>query len=164
MTKDETDAALERRTLLGGLGAGLALAFGSTAQAAGPEADTALESEKEKIVTDFCKAWAMKDADALTAYLADDIEYHMFEGRPPINGIPEFSAQLKPFMASMHEIDWEILRSTAMGDIVLNERIDHFIQPEGSQAPDNHFHIVGVFLVRDGKIKYWKDYNLSGVL
>ncbi|MGB1876041.1 MAG: limonene-1,2-epoxide hydrolase family protein [Rhodospirillaceae bacterium] len=164
MKKPEANNPLERRALLGGLGAGIALAFRSGANAAGPDADPALEAEKEKIVTDFCKAWAKRDADALTPYLADDIEYYMFEGRPPINGVAELSSQLEPFMASMREIDWEILRSTVMGDIVLNERIDHFMRPEGSQAPDNHFHIVGVFLVRDGKIKYWKDYNLSGTL
>ena len=107
MTKPETDNALERRSLLSGMGAGLALAFGAAAHAARPEADPAIESEKEKIVTDFCKAWAMRDADALAPYLAEDIEYYMFEGRPPINGLAEFSSQLKPFMASMREIDWE---------------------------------------------------------
>lgn len=164
MEKAAFDVSLDRRDLLGGLGAGLALAFASSTQAAGPEADPALERQKEKIVNDFCKAWSLKDADALTPYLSDDIEYHMFEGRPPINGVAEFSAQLKPFMSGMREIDWEMLRSTVMGDIVLNERIDHFLRPEGSEAPDSHFHVVGVFLVRDGKIKYWKDYNLSGTL
>lgn len=164
MDNSSLGLTLERRDLIGGLGAGLAMAFAGTAQAAGPKADPALEHQKEKIVNDFCKAWAMKDPDVLTPYLAEDVEYYMFEGRPPINGVADFSAQLKPFMAGMSEIDWEILRSSVMGDIVLNERIDHFIRPEGSDAPDNHFHVVGVFLVRDGKIKYWKDYNLSGVL
>lgn len=158
------NSTIERRDVLGGLGAGLALAFASNAKAAGPEADPALEREKEKIVNEFCKAWSSKDPDVLTPYLAEDVEYYMFEGRPPINGVAEFSAQLKPFMSGMREIDWEILRSSVMGDIVLNERIDHFLRPEVSNAPDNHFHVVGVFLVRDGKIKYWKDYNLSGVL
>lgn len=159
-----TQFPIDRRDLIGGLGAGLALAFASNAQAAGPEADPALEREKEKIVNDFCAAWALRDADALTPYLAESIEYHMFEGRPPINGLAEFSTQLKPFMAGMREIDWEMIRSSVMGDIVLNERIDHFLRPEGSNAPDNHFHVVGVFVVREGKIQYWKDYNLSGVL
>jgi limonene-1,2-epoxide hydrolase len=164
MTANKDLTALERRALIGGLGAGLALAFGASANAVGPDANPALETEKEKLVNDFCQAWATLDATALLPFLSDDIEYHMFEGRPPINGQIEFSAQLKPFMATMKEIDWEILRSTVMGDIVLNERIDHFLRPEKSDAPDNHFHVVGVFLVRDGKIKYWKDYNLSGTL
>ena len=164
MDKTSTETTLERRTLLSGLGAGLALALGSSAQAAGPEADPTVEAEKEKIVNDFCKAWSSRDVDALIPYVSEDIEYHIFEGAPPINGHDQFRTQLTPFMAGMKEIDWEMIRSTVMGDIVLNERIDHFMRPEGSEAPDNHFHIVGVFLVRDGKIKYWKDYNLSGSL
>lgn len=164
MISDTENLRLDRRTAFTGIGAGLALAFSTQTKAAGPEAVPALEVEKENIVNDFCAAWATRDADQLASYLSDDIEYHMFEGRPPINGVAEFSAQLKPFMAGMAEIDWEMLRSSVMGDIVINERIDHFIRAEGSNAPDNHFHVVGVFLVRGGKIVYWKDYNLSGEL
>ena len=63
------------------------------------------------------------------------------------------------FMANMKEINWEILRSTAMGDIVMNERIDHFIRGEDSAVPNNHFDVVGIFVVRQGKIQYWKDYG-----
>lgn len=164
MTKDTGFEDRGRRDVLAGLGAALALGFTSISQAAETDANTALEAEKEKIVNDFCAAWASRDAAQLTPFLDETIEYHMFEGAPPINGLDAFSTQLQPFMADMREIDWEILRSSVMGDIVLNERIDHFIRKEGSEAPDNHFHIVGVFLVRDGKIKYWKDYNLTGTL
>ncbi|MEQ8507687.1 MAG: limonene-1,2-epoxide hydrolase family protein [Rhodospirillaceae bacterium] len=164
MNNDTENLRLDRRTAFTGIGAGLALVFSSQTKAASPEAVPALEVEKEKIVNDFCAAWATRDADQLVSYLSDDIEYHMFEGRPPINGVAEFSAQLKPFMAGMTEIDWEMLRSSVMGDIVINERIDHFIRAEGSGAPDNHFHVIGIFLVRGGKIVYWKDYNLSGEL
>ena len=64
------------------------------------------------------------------------------------------------FMAGMKEIRWEIKRSHTMGDLVINERIDHFILPNGEDFPRSPFHVTGVFLVRDGKIKYWKDYNL----
>ena len=52
--------------------------------------------------------------------------------------------------------------SAAIGDLVINERIDHFIQAEGSKRPDNHFHIAGVFIVRAGKIVYWKDWRMPG--
>ena len=155
---------MERRDILGGLGATLALSFASPARAEGPTANPALESAKEKIVNDFCRDWSTRDASKLIPYLDAELEYHMFEDAPPIIGLDTFSAQLGPFMAGMKEIDWEILRSVTMGDIVLNERVDHFIRKEGAERPDNHFHIVGVFLVRDGKIKYWKDYNLSGAL
>ncbi len=154
----------DRRNVLTGLGAALSLGIATSKPAFAQEPDRALETEKEKIVNDFCAAWSLRDAAQLLPYLDETVEYHMFEGAPPISGLEMFQSRLQPFMADMREIEWEILRSTVMGDIVLNERIDHFLRKEGSEAPDNHFHIVGVFLIRDGKIKYWKDYNLSGVL
>ena len=162
MTTRPAPGYMERRGLLAGLSTIMVLSVASGVNAQTPEPNATLEAEKEKIVNNFCATWSSKDASQLTAYLDDEIEYHMFEGAPPINGKDSFSAKLQPFMSSMRKIQWDILRSTVMGDIILNERIDHFYRKEGSEQPENHFHIVGVFLVRDGKIKYWKDYNLSG--
>lgn len=164
MTKHTSHLSIARRGVFGAAVTGLALKLPNSGRAAESEATPALEAEKQKIVSDFCAAWSERNPNALLPFLDEAIEYHMFEGRPPIIGTAEFSTQLGPFMASMREITWEILRTSTMGDIVLNERVDHFLRPEGSQAPDSHFHVVGVFLVRGGKITYWKDYNLSGAL
>ncbi len=122
--------------------------------------NAAREKQNTELVTNFCKAWSAKDVEKLLPFISAEIEYHMFEGAPPIKGIEQFKERLGGFMAGMKEINWEIFRSQAMGDIVINERIDHFIQQPGSKRPDNHFHITGVFLVREGKIAYWKDYNM----
>ncbi|MBL8644853.1 MAG: nuclear transport factor 2 family protein [Rhodospirillaceae bacterium] len=162
MTNTET---AERRSILTSLGLGVLGAFA----AATSHATDASESRKDNadhekkliaLVTDFCKAWSGKDVENLIPYLAPEIEYHMFEGAPPIKGHDQIRQRLGAFMAGQKEITWDMLRSYAVGDVVLNERIDHFIQPEGSPKPSNHFHVAGVFLVRDGKISYWKDYNM----
>ncbi len=122
---------------------------------------TATEKSREDFVNAFCTSWNERDAEKLIPYLADDIEYHVFEGgQLVVNGVDQFREQMTPFMAGMKEIRWEIKRSHAMGDVVINERIDHFILPNGENFPRSPFHVTGVFLVRDGKIKYWKDYNL----
>lgn len=113
-------------------------------------------------VTKFCDDWSSKDVEKLIPYLAPEIEYHVFEGSPVVKGIDQFRAQMGGFMKGMREITWETKRSAAIGDLVINERIDHFIQPEGSTRPDNHFHIAGVFIVRGGKIVYWKDWRMPG--
>ncbi|MBM3513022.1 MAG: hypothetical protein FJX59_04835 [Alphaproteobacteria bacterium] len=113
-------------------------------------------------VTKFCDDWSSKDVEKLIPYLAPEIEYHVFEGGPVVKGIDQFRAQMGGFMKGMREITWETKRSAAIGDLVINERIDHFIQPEGSTRPDNHFHIAGVFIVRGGKIVYWKDWRMPG--
>lgn len=121
---------------------------------------TEFEQENERIVTQFCKDWANRDAAALAEYLSEDVVYQMFEGRPDINGKEEFVQALDGFLKNMKEVEWEITRSFAIGELVINERIDHFIgADEGSSM---HFAIAGFFLVRDGKIKLWRDYSLPG--
>jgi limonene-1,2-epoxide hydrolase len=155
----------ERRAALTGLGVGALAALMAT-PAAATDADksnkdnTAHEKQITDVVTGFCQAWNGKDVEKLIPYVSADIEYHMFEGAPAIKGVDQFRERLGGFMSGMKEINWEIFRSHAIGDIVINERIDHFIQGPGAKRPDNHFHIVGVFLVREGKIVYWKDYNM----
>ncbi len=119
------------------------------------------EQAREEFVNKFCTEWNSRDAEKLIPYLADDIEYHVFEGGPMVvNGIDQFREQMGAFMGAMKEVRWEILRSHAMGDLVFNERIDHFIMQDGSDFPRSPFHVVGMFVVREGKIQYWKDYNL----
>ncbi|MDX2221251.1 MAG: limonene-1,2-epoxide hydrolase family protein [Rhodospirillaceae bacterium] len=127
--------------------------FGATANPA--------EQANIDLVTTFCLAWAEKNVEKLAPFLDDNIEYQVFEGGPVIKGIAQFRAQMGGFMASMAEIRWKVFRSAAMGDLVLNERLDHFIRQPGSGRPDDHFRVTGVFVVRSGRILYWKDWNLS---
>ena len=155
----------DRRAVISGIGIS-AMGAMLVTPAAATDADksskdnAAREKQNTEVVTNFCKAWSGKDVEKLIPFISAEIEYHMFEGAPPIKGVEQFKERLGGFMAGMKEINWEIFRSQAMGDIVINERIDHFIQAAGSKRPDNHFHITGVFLVREGKIVYWKDYNM----
>lgn len=121
---------------------------------------TPQETENERLVTEFCKDWAKQDVDVLAEYLASDIQYQMYEGRPDISGVDEFKKELRDFLNRLKEVRWEIYRSYAIGELVINERIDHFIDEDSSKS--FHLPIAGVFLVRDGKIKMWKDYSLPG--
>ena len=120
----------------------------------------ASETDNVTLVNRFCADWSTKDVEKLIPYLAPEIEYHMFEGSPVVKGHEQFRKQLGPYMASMREIKWETSRSAAMGDLVINERVDHFLRPTGSDKPDSHFHVAGVFIVRGGKIVYWKDWTM----
>ena len=119
-----------------------------------------LEQENERIVTQFCLDWAKQDIDLLVDYLADDIVYQMFEGRPDIIGKDAFRKELGNFIKNMKEIKWEILRSHAIGELVINDWVDHFIGAPEKQS--FHLPIEGFFLVRDGKIKVWKDWSMPG--
>jgi limonene-1,2-epoxide hydrolase len=121
---------------------------------------TPLEEENERIVTQFCLDWSKRDAHLLADYLADDIVYRMFEGRPDIVGREAFIEALDGFLKGLKEVEWEILRTYSIGELVINDRIDHFVADDEKRSM--HFAIAGYFLVRDGKIKIWRDYSLPG--
>ena len=121
---------------------------------------TELETENERLVTQFCLDWAKRDVHLLADYLADDIVYQMFEGNPDIVGKEKFIKTLDGFLKNLKEVEWEILRTYSVGELVINDRVDHFIGEDESKSM--HFAIAGWFLVRDGKIKIWRDYALPG--
>jgi len=121
-----------------------------------------VETEANRLVTRFCELWSSRDVDQLMPFIGDDLEYHIWEGGPVVKGSSDFRVRFAESLPKYKEIEWEIFRSFAIGNIVINERLDHFIQGENASMPDAHHHIVGVFLVRDGKIQYWKDYNMPG--
>ena len=144
------------------IGAGLALGgmLPFAAAAATPDnAATAREAANIKLVSAFCQAWSGRDVEKLIPFVAETLEYHVSEGGMVVNGAAQLRERMGPFMSGMQKIDWEIFRSAALGDIVMNDRIDHFIRPPDSGKPDNHFAVTGVFLVRNGKIQYWADYR-----
>ena len=56
----------------------------------------------------------------------------------------------------MTSIRFETLLQTATGNIVMNERLDHFVLTDGRSAS---LPVTGVFEVNDaGKITGWRDY------
>ncbi len=121
-----------------------------------------LEIANEAVVTDFCNAWSLRDIEALRPYLAEDLYYQIAPGQPIIESRAQLEKQMGPWLKGLESVEWEILRSHVIGQIVINERIDHFNSPEGAKMPSMRFHIVGDFLVEDGVIKVWKDWPIPG--
>ncbi len=146
-----------RRELLalGGVGALATLTSGALADDAEPNP---IEAGNEKLVNDFCAAWATLDLPTLSGYLAEDVVYQIFEGMPLIEGREAFEQRLQPFLADVERAEWEILRSHAIGNLVINERIDHFYRKD--DKPAMHFSVAGFFLVKSGNIQVWKDYGM----
>jgi limonene-1,2-epoxide hydrolase len=132
----------------------------TTGPAAAPEATppSALERANEDLVNRFCAAWSTRDVEQLVPFLADDLVYQVFEGRPDILGVAQFRREMEPFLRKLERVEWEILRSRAIGPLVINERIDHFVAPAGGRS--QHFPIAGLFVVKDAKIRLWRDYTL----
>jgi limonene-1,2-epoxide hydrolase len=117
-----------------------------------------VEKANEELVTRFCRDWSRRDAELLASYFAEPFEYMMYEGGPVITRREDFIRRMAPFLQKLKAVDWVIERSCAMGPMVINERIDHFYAHDSRH--DHHPHIAGMFIVRDGRIAIWRDYNM----
>jgi limonene-1,2-epoxide hydrolase len=48
-----------------------------------------------------------------------------------------------------------------IGELVIHERTEHYYAPGGKL--DTRFHVVGLLVIKDGKIEVWRDYAIPGV-
>ncbi len=152
-----SDGGTNRREFLaaGGVGAALVLAAGESR--ADDSGASAVEQANEKVVNEFCATWETMDIDKIMGFLDDKIVFRMIDNMPFIEGKPAMIDAIGQFLATRKSARFEMLRSTGIGNIVINERIDHFGKEEG---PEDAFHITGVFLVKNGKIVEWRDYMM----
>jgi len=134
-----------------GLGAGIAATGALAADGAEPQ----LEKVNGKVVADFCAAWATRDMDRVLPFLADDCVYRMTETTPPVTGHDGVIRRLKPSIDDASLVEFRILDLKASGPIVIAHRIDRFL----TKRPLT-WEGVGVFFVKDGKIKEWSDYTI----
>jgi limonene-1,2-epoxide hydrolase len=108
----------------------------------------------DQIVTSFLQAIERKDIDAAVAALSESISYENMSMRPIVG--PEAVAKaLHGFVDAAEEVDWQIVRQDAVGNVVYNERVDRFRFSGGwLELP-----VAGVFeLDAAGKITLWRDY------
>src|SRR5258708_14541863 len=108
-----------------------------------------------KLVTDFCAAWSTRDMNKTLPFLADDCVYRVTETTPPANGHDGVIQRLKTLVDTASLVEFRILDTMAAGPIVINHRIDRFVT-----AQPLTWEGVGVFFVKDGKIKEWSDYTI----
>ena len=106
-----------------------------------------------RIVNDFCKSVSTLDPSAIRRFFADDVVYRMTETRPPIVGVDAVMGTYQKLEAK--SIEFHVLETFAAGPIVINHRIDRFVTPRPFTWEG-----VGVFFVKDGKIKEWSDYTI----
>ena len=145
--------AIERRTFIGGSGAAMlaALAGDATAAQRLPE-----ETANMRIVADFCAAWSTRDMQKVLPFLAEDSVYRMSETTPPVTGHAGVRERLGSWLETSQQIEFRILDTFAKGPMVVNHRIDRFVSTTRPLTWEG----VGVFFVKDGKIKEWFDYTI----
>ena len=121
------------------------------------EVQTEAERANIKLVTEFCASWSTRDLDKIVSYLADDSVYRMTETAPPALGHAGFRERLGTWMQTSQQIEFRILESYAKGPMVITHRIDRFVSTTRPLTWEG----VGVFFVKDGRIKEWSDYTIK---
>jgi limonene-1,2-epoxide hydrolase len=122
-------------------------------------ADTALSAAEQanvKLVQTFCAAWSTRDLQRVLPLMADDCVYRMTETTPPALGHQGVTDRLGTWMQTSDRIEFRILETFAAGPIVMTHRIDRFVSTTRPLTWEG----VGVFFVKDSKIKEWSDYTI----
>lgn len=119
---------------------------------------TAEEKANTEIVAGFCAAWATRDPKKILAFFAEDGSYRMTETTPAVTGHAGVLEKLGSWIESSDKgIEFKILDTYAKGPMVVNHRIDRF----RSTTRPLTWEGVGVFFVKDGKIREWNDYTIK---
>lgn len=151
---------VERRTFLGAvsLGAPGALALlGQVESSEGGQAPRAPgETTTIALVDAFCASMGSRDAAVMSSFFAEDGVYRMTETTPSITGLAAIRARFSMWVDTWPSIEFAILDRYAKGPMVINHRIDRFTGPTRPFTWEG----IGVFFVKDGKIKEWQDYTI----
>ncbi len=117
-------------------------------------AEQTTEQAAIDVVNAFIAGWSTPEAGA--THLAPDARVRLIEDQPVIVGPDAFKAAFQSFMTPGVSIEVDTRETTAYGGIVVNRRVDT-VKTAGK--PDQVYPVVGVFVVRDGKIVEWVDYH-----
>lgn len=105
------------------------------------------------VVARFCEAWANFDLDAIMEFFTDDAVYHNIPVDPAV-GKEAIRTTIQGFLGGLGEVEFVVRHIVGQGDVVLTERVDIFVLPNGRiELP-----VMGTFELRDGKIAAWRDY------
>lgn len=109
----------------------------------------------DQFIADICR----KDFDAALSLVAEDCYY---DNVPvgDMTGRDKMREFLTPMLGSPGPVEFEILRQTATGNTVMNERIDRFHTGSGRPIA---LPVMGIFEVNDGLITMWRDYFDNGM-
>jgi len=107
------------------------------------------------IATTFFAHWSGNRIDQALAMLSDGILYDNVPF-PDIVGRDDVAAFHRGFgIGTDFLLDWQITHIAAVGNVVLNERIDIFRHKDGGTIV---LPVMGTITVEHGQITVWRDY------
>ena len=151
------DAFIDDAGRRGFIGAALAAGLLPVAVPGAAVEQTDAERANVRLVSGFCAAWSTRDLEKIVPFLAVDSVYRMTETTPPAIGHAGLKERLGSWMETSQQIEFRILDTYAKGPMVITHRIDRFVSTTRPLTWEG----VGVFFVKDGKIKEWSDYTIK---
>jgi limonene-1,2-epoxide hydrolase len=110
-------------------------------------------AENVEFIRRFIEACVRADADEFAGYFTEDAVWWNAPWKP-VRGREAIRETLRRGAQRMIALPWEIRHIVSEGDIVMTERVDHFMVGESRISVA----CMGIFELRDGKIATWRDY------
>ena len=116
----------------------------------------AASPDHERLVREFCQAWADADTDRVVASFTDDGVYHNIPVDPLV-GHDAIRAMVDMFTVGMGltVVEFRIDRMLSDGPTVVTERVDIFQKTDGGRV---ELPVLGIFEFEGDKIAKWREY------
>lgn len=108
-----------------------------------------------EVAQTFFAHWQANRVEDALAMLSADAIYQNFPA-PDLTGreaVRKF--HIDAGIGTVLQANWEIVHLAAVGNVVLNERIDHFRHTNGTTLT---VPVMGTLTIEDGAITVWRDY------
>ena len=105
------------------------------------------------LISEFIQACIRADPDEFASYFTEDAVWWNSPW-PPVKGRDAIRETLRKGSQKMAALPWKIRHIVADGNIVLTERVDHFLVNDKKVSVP----CMGVFELQGGKIAAWRDY------
>ena len=105
------------------------------------------------LISEFIQACVRADPDEFASYFTEDA---IWWNSPwsPVKGRDAIRETLRRGSQKMAALPWEIRHIVADGNIVVTERVDHFLVNNKKVSVP----CMGIFDLQGGKIAAWRDY------
>jgi limonene-1,2-epoxide hydrolase len=110
-------------------------------------------AENIALIRKFIEACVRADPEEFASYFIEEATWWNSPWKP-IKGREAIRETLRRGAQQMVALPWEVLHIVADGDVVMTERVDHFLVGDKRVSVP----CMGVFELRDGKIAAWRDY------
>jgi limonene-1,2-epoxide hydrolase len=110
-------------------------------------------AEKIALIRRFIEACVRANAEEFASYFCEDAVWWNSPWKP-VEGREAIRETLRRGAEQMKALPWEIRHIVAEGNVVMTERVDHYL------AGEKHVSVacMGIFELREGKIAAWRDY------